>query len=169
METIAFTIPGEPAGKGRPAFRKQFSRATGAEFIQSYSPKPTVNREAFIRSLANDAMAGRPPIEGPVQVAIRAVCAPARSMSKKDRGMALAGILWPCKRPDLDNIEKLILDAIKGVVWGDDVQVCRVVKEKRYGEVAQTMVTIAPITVSLAPAKQAIEAQAPLPLVEAAA
>jgi Holliday junction resolvase RusA-like endonuclease len=35
-------------------------------------------------------------------------------------------------RPDLDNLIKAVKDALKGVVWRDDQQVCRLVAEKRY-------------------------------------
>jgi Holliday junction resolvase RusA-like endonuclease len=38
------------------------------------------------------------------------------------------------RRPDIDKLERAILDALTGVVWFDDSQVAIVEKQKRYGE-----------------------------------
>lgn len=38
----------------------------------------------------------------------------------------------PTTKPDLDNLEKNIKDALNGVAWHDDAQVCDVTKKKRY-------------------------------------
>jgi Holliday junction resolvase RusA-like endonuclease len=45
-------------------------------------------------------------------------------------------------RPDIDNLEKAVLDALNGVAWKDDTQVARVVKEKTYGTEGRTTVRI---------------------------
>jgi hypothetical protein len=49
---IEFTIPGEARGRCLPRATKQG---------RVYTPKETVNAEAFIRMIAAAAMAGRPP------------------------------------------------------------------------------------------------------------
>ena len=38
----------------------------------------------------------------------------------------------PISRPDLDNLAKAVLDAVNGVIWGDDSQVTTVVMSKRW-------------------------------------
>lgn len=45
-------------------------------------------------------------------------------------------------RPDIDNLEKAVLDALNGVAYEDDSQVACVTKEKLYGTEARTTVRI---------------------------
>ena len=40
---------------------------------------------------------------------------------------------WPITRPDLDNLEKKLLDGWNGILWVDDAQIVRKEVEKRYG------------------------------------
>ena len=49
--------------------------------------------------------------------------------------------LWPTVKPDIDKLERAILDSVKGVLYVDDGQVVRVVKEKRYGPVEQVHIS----------------------------
>ena len=42
------------------------------------------------------------------------------------------GVEMPCKKPDLDNIAKGILDAMNGIIYKDDVQVVRLSLQKHY-------------------------------------
>lgn len=51
---------------------------------------------------------------------------------------------WHFIRPDIDNLEKLVLDAINSVgsIWHDDAQVSEVIKRKRYNKVAELLITI---------------------------
>lgn len=111
---ISFTIHGEPRGKGRPRFSR-----SGRVFTD---PK-TVAYERAIKATAQSVMAGRAALDGPVWVRIEAFLAAPSSASKKKRAAMLSGELRPTKRPDLDNIDKAILDGINGVVFKDDSQV----------------------------------------------
>lgn len=47
---------------------------------------------------------------------------------------------------DLDNLAKAILDAIKGFVFVDDVQVSRLLVERRNGERERIIITACPLT-----------------------
>lgn len=38
--------------------------------------------------------------------------------------------LWHDIKPDKDNLEKSLMDALKGLAWRDDAQVCRSLTEK---------------------------------------
>ncbi|MNP83694.1 Endodeoxyribonuclease RusA [compost metagenome] len=66
-------------------------------------------------------------------------------MSKKRKAMAIAGELFPTKKPDMDNVIKAIYDGLNGVVWKDDVQVVDAFVRKRYGEVPGVHVRIVPL------------------------
>lgn len=93
-------------------------------------------------SLAADAMAGRPPLLGPVAITVLAVLPIAKSWTKLDKAAALSGYKLPVGRPDLDNVVKLILDGCNGIVWGDDSQVTQTISRKIYGDTPRTVLTV---------------------------
>lgn len=41
---------------------------------------------------------------------------------------------YPTKKPDVDKLTRAVLDALTGVVWGDDAEVVRVHAEKVYDD-----------------------------------
>jgi Holliday junction resolvase RusA-like endonuclease len=116
---------GEPRGKGRP----RFVRRTG----HAYTPEKTASYEAMLRHEAAITMAGRRPLEGALRVLVVAYFGVPQSWSAKKRAAALAGVIRPTKRPDLDNVVKM-LDAFNGVIWIDDAQVVAGVIEKHYSD-----------------------------------
>lgn len=124
---ITFTIPGQPVGKGR----ARVSRRGG--FARLYTPEKTASYESLVALAGQQAMAGRPVIEGAVAVTLRIAVQVPASWSKKKQAAALDGQVHPTTKPDIDNVEKAIFDGLNGVVWKDDVQVVQVVKAKRYG------------------------------------
>ena len=90
-------------------------------------------------------MAGRLPFADAVQVAVEiAVTIPA-SWSKRRRAEALAGRVRPTTRPDVDNVVKLICDALSRVVFHDDRQVVEVVAAKHYASAGSMRITVEPI------------------------
>lgn len=121
MTPIVIELAGEPKGKGRP----RFVRSTG----HAYTPAQTRSYESMLRLAAQEAMAGRIPIDGPVEVEVLACMPIPVSWSKGKRAGAIAGTVKPTSRPDVDNLVKM-LDAFNEVVWRDDKQVvwCRVAK-----------------------------------------
>jgi Holliday junction resolvase RusA-like endonuclease len=122
---VIFEVPGEIRGKGRP----RFVRATG----RTYTPEATRSYEAILKYAGVEAMAGRPPFDGPVRLTMVAIFGVPASWSKRKRTQALIGDISPTKKPDADNIIKLT-DALNAVVWGDDAQVVDVRLIKKFGE-----------------------------------
>lgn len=133
MTRITLTIPGVPVAKGRPRFRNRRTKA-GAEFVQTYSPEKTRSYDAVVRTLAELAMAGRPPLTGPLQVNFVAFLPIPRSWSKKRATSALEGRVLPTYRPDLDNMIKNVFDGSNGILFADDAQITDVVMSKRYSD-----------------------------------
>lgn len=125
---ITFFVAGAPYGKGRPRVSSFGGRA------RMYTPEKTVAYENLVRISADIAMGSMPVITGPVSVFMRILVPTPASMPKKRQKEAMAGLLMPTKKPDIDNVEKAIFDALNGVVWKDDVQVVDVTKSKRYSE-----------------------------------
>ena len=54
----------------------------------------------------------------------------------------LAGYEKPCKKPDIDNIAKVVLDALNDVAYGDDTQVVSLCMAKKYAESPRVEVEI---------------------------
>lgn len=133
MATLEFTVPGKARGKARP-------RVTKAG--HAFTPKETVNAEAFVRSRAVDALAGRPWLEGALRVTIEVLVGVPKSWPKKRRAAALAGKFRPTSPPDIENIAKLIMDSLNTVAYRDDAAVASLTVNKRYAEQPETWVHI---------------------------
>jgi Holliday junction resolvase RusA-like endonuclease len=121
LSRVEISVPGKPRGWQR----------SGTADGHHYVKKETAAEQAYIRQLAARAMAGEPPMTGPIAFTFEAVFEKPTSWSPRLQSMPN---LPHVSKPDLDNIEKLLLDALNGVAWADDAQVCQVVKRKRYGE-----------------------------------
>ena len=125
---LTYIVYGEPVGKGRPRFARR-----GA-FTHAYTPEKTKTYEDEIRMMARAAMGASEPLDTPVTVAIYIRVGIPASYSKQKRKDALAGILKPTKKPDLDNVAKCFLDSMNEIVYLDDKQVINLHVTKVYAE-----------------------------------
>jgi Holliday junction resolvase RusA-like endonuclease len=91
------------------------------------------------------AMAGRPPLEGPLKFQLTAHMPIPVSWSAKKRQAAMDSWQRPTSKPDLDNIIKLVKDAINCIVWRDDAQVVRIEADKFYSDTPRVDVTVIPL------------------------
>lgn len=137
---IKFTVPGAPVGKGRPKVSTR-----GGKFAKMYTPEKTANYETLVALAAQQAMVGRTLLSGPVEVQMAILLPIPASWSKKKQAAAIAGQVYPTKKPDADNVVKAIFDGINGVVWNDDVQACDILVRKRYAETPGVQVLVKPI------------------------
>lgn len=138
---VEFVVPGEPKGKGRARSRIAKGKG-GQQFVAHYTPKETVEYENLVRMAAHESMAGSAPTSFPCAVTIVAHCSVPASWSQRKRGKAFAGEVFPTGKPDLDNIEKSILDGMNKIVFRDDSVVCDVVKRKRYSATPRVEVRV---------------------------
>lgn len=124
-----FMIPGPPQGKARA--RTVRNPHTGK--VQSYTPDKTAQYEELVRLCYRRACgAAETPTGLPVRVEILARFPVPCSASKTQRRQMQAGILRPTKKPDADNIAKIVCDALNGVAYQDDKQICSLAVLKRY-------------------------------------
>lgn len=118
-----FTVPGVK-GKGRPRFARHGSHVT------TYTPNSTVAYEQAVQ-LAYQAADGRLH-DGAVAVRITAHQALPQRATKAQRAAAERGEIHPIRKPDLDNIVKIVLDALNGAAYRDDTQVLQLDARKIY-------------------------------------
>lgn len=137
--SIRFVVPGQPQGKGRPRV------GTIGGHARMFTPQKTVAYEGFIALQAQIAMAGHDLLEGPVEVRMFIACQVPASWSQKKQRDALAGLVVPTSKPDIDNVVKAVFDGINGVVWRDDVLVVDLALRKRYSASPRVEVEIVPL------------------------
>lgn len=125
---IRFTIPGEPKGKARP---RVFTNKAGKS--QAVTPQDTLNYENLVRWTFT-SMEGTRKLEGEIEAKIVAMYSMPKSMTKKNRQLVDEGKLHPTKKPDLDNVAKIILDALNKLAFDDDSQVVKLVVEKHFSD-----------------------------------
>lgn len=78
------------------------------------------------------AMDGAPPLEGPIAVTLEFFELRPKGHYRRN-GMLKPGVQRrPTKAPDLDKLMRSVGDALNGVVWRDDSQVCEATIRKRY-------------------------------------
>ena len=126
MLHVMFNVDCIPVGKQRPRFRR-----TG-KFVQTYTPKKTVDFEALIRKAAEKAMGGMEPLETPVALYCYVRLPVPKSYPKKRLEACLSGFEAPTKKPDIDNSIKVVQDALNGVICKDDAQIVSLHATKKY-------------------------------------
>lgn len=122
---IKFTVPGEPQGKARPRFSRQNGR--------TYTPDKTVLYENLIRTEYLRQCPGlRFADKEPLTMHIRAYYSIPKSVSQKRQAAMAEGLIRPVKKPDADNIIKVVADALNKVAYRDDADLVQVSFEKFY-------------------------------------
>jgi Holliday junction resolvase RusA-like endonuclease len=125
MIEFILNVPMEPVAKGRPRMTK-----TG----HTYTPEKTRSAEGELKFWALKELKGKslPLFDGPVALSVGFVFPRPKSVKRK----------WHTTRPDLDNPTKLVLDALNGIVWRDDSQICELAARKMYGETGMIRLTV---------------------------
>lgn len=131
MSTVTFTIIGKPCGKGRPRF------STAGGYARSYTPAKTVEYENLVRMAW--VQSGGEKLQGVISATINCYFPIPKSVSMKKR-VAMDGEFYT-KKPDCDNIAKVILDALNGIAYDDDSQVALLNVYKLY-DASETMVKV---------------------------
>ena len=125
---ISIAIPGEPCGKGRPKFCKV------GKFARAYTPTKTVNNEATIKQIFTVRYPDFTPPDGPMSMSVIAYMSIPASASAKAREAMMSQRAWPTKKPDADNILKLVADALNGLAYIDDKQIVTAKFHKVYSD-----------------------------------
>lgn len=121
-----FTVNGAPQGKARPRF------ARAGDKVVTYTPTETSAYEEFVRwSYWKENKGER--LSGALEASIVGFFPIPKSETKKRKALMEEGKIFYTKKIDCDNLAKIILDALNGVAYDDDKQICRLQVDKRYG------------------------------------
>lgn len=129
-----FEVPGKITGKGRPRVNTITCTA--------YTPTRTKEYEDLIKQYFIMKYRGIKPLEGRISVTIKAYFGIPKNASKKQREEMLNNNISPVKKPDIDNIAKIILDALNKLAFNDDNQIIKLSIEKVYSEEEKVSVLI---------------------------
>lgn len=137
IRQIKFSVPGQPFGKQRP----KFSRA--GNYAKTYTPKETVSYENLVKLMFQQEAKGHMFKDGDMlDVRIIAYYEIPKSTSKKKRRLMLEHKIRPAKKPDWDNIGKIVCDSLNKVAYHDDSAVVDAQVRKFYSEQPRVDVTI---------------------------
>ena len=132
MKAVTFDVPGKPQGiaRARTFYNKNVGHST------SYTPEKDLLYENFIKNQYLNSSGDTFFERGtPVTLHIVARFLPPQSKSKKVKQQMLDGQILPLKKPDMDNIVKVVADALNGVAYHDDTQIVCVMAKKVYSAV----------------------------------
>jgi crossover junction endodeoxyribonuclease RusA len=125
---MIITVRGIPAPKGSKRFFKNGGMIEMSKGLPAWT-------EA-VRSNTERAMTGQTPFSGPVIVTAAFWMPRPKGHYRTGRNAHLlrdSAPQWPTGKPDLDKLERAVLDALTaGGAWHDDAQVVRVTKHKHY-------------------------------------
>lgn len=109
-----FVVPGEPRGKGRPRFSKK----------KTYTDHETAAYERkVVECFVSTAGSHRAPDTAFLTVDIIAYLEIPKSATKKRASAMERKEIIPSRKPDVDNVIKIVLDALNGVAYKDDSRV----------------------------------------------
>lgn len=115
-------VDGKIKGKARPRFFNG----------RAITPKDTVNYENWVKMCYQQQ--GGKYLKGSIKAEIIAYYKIPKSYTKKRTKAIKDGLEHPNKKPDLDNIAKIILDSLNKIAFDDDAQVVDLKVSKRYTE-----------------------------------
>lgn len=128
-------IMGEPCGKGRP----RFSAKTG----RTYTPQKTQSYENLVKmQYALDYGVTKFSDGSMLDMRITAYYGIPKSASKKKQEAMRQGLIRPTKKPDMDNVVKIIADSLNGVAYHDDTQIVDCQCRKFYSDTPHVTVKI---------------------------
>ena len=123
---IQFNVDGPPCPQ--PRQRHRIAGSFGKAFVQNYTPKndPVNVYKGLVRAEASKVFRGAP-LTGSLFVLLVFVMPRPKRLCWKNKEMPR---LHHATKPDLDNLAKAVMDALSGVAWVDDAQVCELILSK---------------------------------------
>ena len=127
-----FEVEGKIIGKERPRINMNSGYV--------YTPNRTKDYEALIQQAFFIKYRKQLNITNRVFVSIVAYFKIPTSTCKADKELMLRDLISPTKKPDADNIAKVVLDSLNNFVIRDDNQVSKILVEKKYTDDVEKIV-----------------------------
>lgn len=137
MPEFTIIVSGKPVGKGRP----KFNRATGA----AYTPTTTTVAEREIRQAWREADEPRMPDDVALGMEVVVSVERPKGHFKKNGELSAVGLRNPIprnKKPDLDNVVKLIMDSLNSRAYRDDVLIARLTVDRKWSDWPSTSIRV---------------------------
>lgn len=116
---------------------------TRGGFSKAYTPNETVQYENLVKWYYQQAAKGHKfPDEAILDVRILAFYPIPKSVSKRKRQEMIEGITRPTKKPDTDNVAKIVCDSLNQIAYHDDAAVVDIQVRKFYSEEPRVEVII---------------------------
>ena len=139
--TINFTLYRQPVPKQGDRSRHVAREGTKG-FIQHYQPAKIRYERDALTLLAQEHRPAEIWTE-PIIADIRFYFPWPKSISKKRKEAWIkADVGYKATRPDLDNLEKMLFDAMEGVIYKNDSQIVKKITSKGYSNTPKIMVTL---------------------------
>ena len=115
-------VEGTIRGKQRPQFKKKTGKA--------FTPNQTINYENWIKQCYIEQ--SNKLLQGAIRARIEIYYSVPKSYSKRKIEAIKDGTDYPMKKPDCDNVVKIVLDSLNKIAYDDDKQVVELTVLKRW-------------------------------------
>ena len=115
-------VEGTIRGKQRPQFKKKTGKA--------FTPNQTISYENWVKQCYIEQ--SNKLLQGPIRARIEIYYSVPKSYSKRKIEAIKDGTDYPMKKPDCDNVAKIVLDSLNKIAYDDDKQVVELTVLKRW-------------------------------------
>ena len=115
-------VEGTIRGKQRPRFNTKTGRA--------FTSNQTINYEHWVKQCYIEQ--SNKLLQGSIRVRIEIYYSVPKSYSKRKIEVIKDGTDYPMKKPDCDNVVKIVLDSLNKIAYDDDKQVVELTVLKRW-------------------------------------
>lgn len=133
-------IPGNPISKTRHRSFVRFGKI--CTYDAQESKKHTVKRILNLSCIQNSYQIDESPLHVDIIFQMDSFCGASNAI----KNIREWGILPCTKKPDLDNLEKFVLDCGNGILWPDDRFIIKLTSKKIYSNKPCTIIMIKPIS-----------------------
>lgn len=130
---IEFAVAGIPQPAGS---KRAFAHRTTQRIVVVDDAKGSRQWKTDVGKVARETMAGRPPLDGPLELIVVFVMPRPKSHYRTGRFAAELkpnAPAVPTVKPDVLKLARAVEDAMTGIVYTDDAQIVHEIVSKRYG------------------------------------
>ena len=127
---------GAPKPKQSARFRNVKGKGGKKDFIMSYQTGDVLQNASSIKKAAlSQIPIDHVPYDVALGVRVKFIFPPLKSWSKTIKALFESGAtIYKISKPDADNLQKSVFDALNTIVYTDDSRIAKVEAEKIYGK-----------------------------------